>query len=548
MRLISFIFVIGLIHTLILPAKAVTLRYALIIGNNFGVDENGKQLLPPLMHAEREARLLKERLVGISNFDKSEKRTRLLTAATIDDVKKAFAELASQRQEDEALLDNFDSIFLLYFTGHGLSGKLLLRDGPLFDDTLTELFNSVGADFSVGVFDACYAGSLYSELKEKGIRPEQAFNIGQTLPSEVLSAKGSVWLVSSGSDQPSYEDDHLGGVFTHFFIEALVKAEPDGPGITLERIWQYAQKKTTRYAAQRSRRQVPEQLVYKMRAQGPVYFSFPRPRSATLVLSKELEGKFALSYASGHLTEVFTKKRGSQESIPVFAGDARLILLSGDATENPERTFTLGEGGTLVIQPLREPVTTPTVGERATSLLFKGKDTEVDKNISVTHLEPGVSVLAGASGGISLASEKVAHPRYLASIPVRIDWDRVFGVAAASFGYRSETYSAWGYRLYMAGGAIGAGYGFDVWRLRLCGKGLLGFAHIWQQYDSHRRKQGWSFQPKLEIGALFPRNRNYLIEVSLNMGSAYGPSISQALTNEWCFYGGAGLAIYYRII
>ena len=62
------------------------------------------------------------------------------------------------------------------------------------------------------------------------------------LPSEVLSANGSIWYVSSGSGQPSYEDDQLGGVFTHFFIEALEKAEQDGPGITLERIWQYVRK------------------------------------------------------------------------------------------------------------------------------------------------------------------------------------------------------------------------------------------------------------------------------------------------------------------
>ena len=546
MRLFLIVFAIGLINTPALPSEAVTLRYALIIGNNVGVDENGKQPFPPLIHAEREATILKDHLVGLSNFDQSEKRTRLLTAATVDDVKTAFTQLAAQRRRDQTLLGSLDSIFLLYFTGHGLSGKLLLEDGPLYDDTLTALFNSVGADFSVGVFDACYAGSLYSELKEKGIRAEQAFNIGQTLSSEVLSAKGSVWLVSSGSDQPSYEDDRLGGVFTHFFIEALAKAQPDGPGITLERIWQYAQKKTTQYTAKRSRKQVPEQLVSKMRAHGPVYFSFPMPRSATLVLSKELEGQFALSYASGHLTEVFSKKRGAAQRIPVYPGDARLILLTGDAAKKPERSFTLGDGGTLVIQPLREPVPAPPMGERATSLLVKG--VEIDEKVSVTHLEPGISVSAGAGYGMSFTSRKTAHPRYLVSIPIRLDKGRLFGMAKGSFGYHRDTFAAWGYRLYTAGGAIAVGYGVDAGLLRLSGKAVFGFAHIWQRYDSRRLKKAWSYRPALEIGALFPRNRKYIIEVFANMGAVHGPSISNTPMESWRVFGGMGLAVYYRII
>ncbi len=548
MKLILIVSITGIIHALILPVKAVTLRYALIIGNNVGVDENGEQPLPPLMHAEREARLLKDRLVGVSNFDKSEKRTRLLIAATVDDVKEAFAKLASQRRADEALLGNFDSIFLLYFTGHGLLGKLLFQDGPLSDDTLTALFNSVGADFSVGVFDACYAGSLYSELKEKGIRAEQAFTIGQTLSSEVLSAKGSVWLVSSGSDQPSYEDDRFGGVFTHFFIEALSKARPDGPGITLERIWQYAQTRTIRYAAQRSRRQVPEQLVSKMRAKGPVYFSFPMPRSATLDLSKDLEGQFALSYASGHLTEIFTKKRGTRQRIPVYPGDARLILLSGDAAKNPERRVTLGERETLVIQPIREPVATPTVGERATSLLIKGKGFESNKNVSVTHLEPGRSVLVGAGGGMSFSVESVAHPRYLASIPVRLDWQKIFGMVSGNFGYNVFKCPTWGYRLFMAGGTMSAGYGIDIHQFRVSGKVAFGFSHIWQKYDSSRLKQGWSYQPTLELGVLSPRNGSFLFEVFANIGASFAPSAGKQPIYGWSIVGGIGFTVYYRVI
>jgi hypothetical protein len=41
--------------------QAVTIRYAIIIGNNIGVDADGMQPFPPLLHAEREIALPNER-------------------------------------------------------------------------------------------------------------------------------------------------------------------------------------------------------------------------------------------------------------------------------------------------------------------------------------------------------------------------------------------------------------------------------------------------------------------------------------------------------
>ncbi|MCP4675520.1 MAG: caspase family protein, partial [Deltaproteobacteria bacterium] len=139
-------------------ASAMTIRYALVLGNNVGVDADGKQPFPPLKHAEKEAQILKERLVGLSNFDESNARTRLLAGATRKQLKAAVHSLVRQKKKDQQLLGKVDTMFLFYFTGHGLQERLLLQDGPISADELGELFNSMGADFSVGVFDACYSG------------------------------------------------------------------------------------------------------------------------------------------------------------------------------------------------------------------------------------------------------------------------------------------------------------------------------------------------------------------------------------------------------
>ena len=233
------------------------------------------------MHAEREAALLRKKLVKFSNFDPSSKRTRLLTGATRDEVKAAIRSLLKKKKSDQKAFGRIDSLFLFYFTGHGLNGRLLLEDGALFAEEIGEFFSSINADFSVGIFDACYAGSLdTAALASKGIHSAPGLNLFRELPEEVLSAEGRIWYVSSSREQESYEDERLGGVFTHFFMEALERADSNGPGITLESIWQYTRANTVEYTQQRKRMQVPEQYIAKLRSSAPIYFSFPMARSS----------------------------------------------------------------------------------------------------------------------------------------------------------------------------------------------------------------------------------------------------------------------------
>lgn len=528
------------------PAHGVTMRYALIIGNNVGVDSDGSQPLPPLQHAEREAKRLKERLVGLSNFDASSKRTRLLTGATVEQVRVAFRALARQKEADQKLFGEVGSIFLLYFTGHGLAGRLLLRDAPLTAEALGELFNSVGADLSVGVFDACYAGSLDGVLTEKGIRATPGLNIIRDLPREVLSTEGSVWYVSSGSGQPSYEDDQLGGVFTHFFIEALEKAPPEGPGITLDSIWRYVREHTTSYAAARQRSQIPEQLVAKMRSKAPVYFSFPVPRSATLVLSEQLEGEFALSYANGHLTEVFHKEAGQRRELAVYPGSARLILLNDRQTPRRERPLTLAKKGRLVLQTMPERGPYPAVGERSIPLQEKGFGAK--ERVVAHQIDPGISVLTGVGYGFSHSAREMLHPRHRLSIPVRLDWGGVVAGLGITYGIDEREYPAWRYTAHMVGGALDGGYGWDLGPTRLSAMLGLAFHHIWQSFDAEEQKSGWEFHPRARAGILLPRTRRVAAEISLDLGPLYAPGAGLDARSRWYLAGGVTASFFYRVL
>lgn len=50
--------------------------------------------------------------------------------------------------------------------------------------------------------------------------PIPGFDLLRELPDDTLNVSGSVWMFSSGAEEISIEDKELGGVFTHYFIEA----------------------------------------------------------------------------------------------------------------------------------------------------------------------------------------------------------------------------------------------------------------------------------------------------------------------------------------
>jgi hypothetical protein len=511
-----------------------------------GVDETGKEPFPPLLHAEQEAKRLKNRLVGVSNFDASKKRTKLLLNATRAQIKKAFHDLAEQKKKDEALFEEMESIFLLYYTGHGLSGRLLLADGPLSSKSLANLFNLVGADFSVGVFDACYAGSLDSVLQEKGIRATRGFNMIPDLPQDVLSAKGSIWYVSSGAGQPSYEDKELGGVFTHFFIEALEEADKEGPGITLDRIWQYAREKTVAYTAAHNRVQIPEQLVARLRAKAPVYFSFPIPRDATLILSEKLHGKFALSYANGHLVEVFEKEPGVREEVAVYPGSARLMILDSPSSGTAQYEFTLAKGGKLVLHTMPESAPKPEIGQRANPLFTKGVG--VESQFAATAIEPALSLMMGAGYGITFADKEMLHPRHRFSIPVRLDRLPFILELDITYGFDKRKYPAWTYKAHLFGAAVRGGYRWKMGGFQPSVGIGTSFGHIWQQFDTAgEEKGGWQVHLKGNAGLVFPSNGVLFLELIGEIGPLYSPGSGIDAKSGWNIAGGIALAGYFRL-
>jgi hypothetical protein len=153
------------------------LRYALIVGDNQGRTDTDTRL-EPLRHAESEAAALRDVLVHEGGFPSSSDRVVLLQGKGRTEILAAAARLANQHRQDRARFGQVRTMFAFFFTGHGLEGKLLTADGPLTGADVGQIFKEVGATFSLGLFDACFSGSLdFSALRAKGLRTPRSFDV-----------------------------------------------------------------------------------------------------------------------------------------------------------------------------------------------------------------------------------------------------------------------------------------------------------------------------------------------------------------------------------
>lgn len=444
---------------LVTAARAETNRYALVVGNNVGVHP-GVGEMPPLRHAERDAAALGDALVRHGGFDRA--RVVVLTGAGREAIRAAAARLGALRAADRVIFGDNPALFGVFFTGHGSEGALLTPGAPLDGDDLAAIYAAVGAELNLGFFDACHAGSLAVErLRAKGAEPT-GFNPVTAFPEAVLPAEGTVWLLSSRPDEISFEHDRLGGLFTHYFIEAFTAVESDRFGVSLDAMWEHARRETALHARRLARAQTPQKVVRTLTAQGPIYFSFPRARSARLTLGAEVGGAFFLSYADDTRVERVVKAPGASLAVAIHPGPLRVSRVAGGA---PIWSTVVEPGGRLWLDEAPRRVAAP--GFEATAVQAKGA-----AGLTLTAVEARDGWWLDA-GGRSTPLPGVAAGVWGASIGAR----RVAGrwSVGASVGYagRRDTFEAWQASLDMATARAEVGWGGAAGRWRLEGVGAV---------------------------------------------------------------------------
>jgi hypothetical protein len=498
-------------------ALAVTLRYAVVVGNNVSGEAAS---LPDLLHAEREAQLLRGKLVDTCNFPDDRERTALLIRPTRAELGAAIGALKERMAADRIALGEVDTIFAFFFTGHGLDGKILLADGPLPSAEIAALLKSVSAKLTIGVFDACYSASLDpGTLLEKGVRPHRSADVFKELPDEVLTAEGTTWLLSSGPDEASYEDSRLGGLFTHYFIEALEQADSLGPGISLDQIWSYARSRTEARAREQNRAQTPRRIVSRMKEQGSLLFSFPASRDATLVLAENLTGHFLLSYAGGQLTERIDKPSPGPKAVAVYAGRARLTKI-GDGRSSVGPEMRLEAGDALVISDLPDGPKTG-LGKGSTALFSKG---ESELSLRADRVSDS-SWYLGVSGSGAICGRACLQPGLAAGLALRWDTGPFSSALSLAYAHGGESFAAWAYDLDGALVGVQSGYAIDpLEALRVSLRLGISTGAFRQRFEDGVARTTWLIRPELALDLAWSITDELALAAQLGVGLAIARS------------------------
>ncbi len=449
------------------PAHAGPTRLALVIGNDAAPAAEVE--LPPLLHAERDARRLRDALVRHGRFPAE--GVELVVGGGRAAVLAAAERLVARHRAVRAQVgEQVPTLFALFFTGHGLRGALLTRDGPLDGSDLGRIFTAVDATVSFGLFDACHSGAFDAEtLRVKGIAPTPGFNPAAALPTELLGNAGTLWLSSSQPDEVSYEDPAVGSLFTHYFIEAFTAAERDGPGVDVDAMWRYARRRTVAHAARFGRRQTPVRHITRLESSGPLLMSFPSARRARLVLDGPLSGPFVLRMADGALVERVDKRAGEPLEVPVFPGRLQI----GPPGGRPWWTVELAPGDRLALGQT-PPAAPPGIASETIAPMGG------DPTARLVRARAAASWHMGAGYGFAGRPATGLGPWHRIALAAhRVDGGLGLGLRAG-YGRRAHAFSAWQATVDAPFAAIEAGWGLIAgrWRFDLLLGAELEYARV----------------------------------------------------------------------
>ena len=463
------------------PAPAggapVTIRYALIIANDHG---NGGDLwLADLKHAESEARVLRTKLIEFGGFDPTGDRVVVVAGQGHRAIMDAAARLAELRRQDSDVLGGASSLFALFFSGHGVEQRLLTADDPLTPDDLVAILDGMSATLTVGVVDACYSGSFnLDHLRAKGMTSLPGYNPFRALPEERLDAEGTMLFVSSRPDQVSYEDDRLGGVFIHFFMEGLEKGHDDGVGVTVDEVWDYARERTVRHTAGVGRPQTPQRLVKRLKSSAPIYFAFPTGRTAKIVFDADVDGELVVRYGRASIADVYHKTKGAPLAVDMFPTDVVIEQHADGGAARVTQELTLSAGDSVRIGTGADRRLARALGAGETLIHPKGGGDL--QSVIVAQTLPRASVTADLSAAGALSSGFGAAPRLDASVGARVDYGRAFARGAVTYGRFEQKFPAWSYSVDRVDLSLGAGPALDFFRARFGVElaGLVGLRQV----------------------------------------------------------------------
>ncbi len=451
---------VAFVATVVMTAPAdAAVRFALVVGNNIGSDEDGA-----LRWAEQDARRFRDLLVELGEV--SDDRAILLLGKDARAVREQLLRLNGQAEEAQRHGHRTEIFF--FYSGHGDADTLHLGTSTLPLAELRSLIESSPADTVIAVIDACRAGKL-KRGRGKGTTSGAAFDITLTRDP---GPKGRVLITSAGSDEVAQESDELqSSFFTHHLLSGLRGAgDADNDGrVTLEEMYRYTYHHTlTSSHGQTAAVQHPEMDV-RLEGEGDVAITWLHRAGAVLVLGPEIDGNFlVVNDRNSRVVAELDKAQGDVVRLALPTGTYRI----------QQRAPGLISAGTVQLEWGGEKVLRPS---------------DLRKQPLVAALEKGASLNPSpwALGiGAVVGSPIVLDSSLSWGAAVRLERELTADgwllVGSGRFSYATDENEAWRYHQQEITLAAGAGYGLHLGAVRMSGAALLGAVIVAEQA---RRRQ-----------------------------------------------------------
>ncbi len=328
------------------PSSPETRRLALVVGANRGTADR-VPLRYAVADAERFAQVIL-RMGGVRAEDcfvlREPTRQSLLDA------------LALIRNRAESLRGSGARLeVLLYFSGHADEKGLMLGRDTLPYRELRQAMGQMTADIGITVLDACASGAI---TRLKGGQTHPAF-----LTDASMQVKGYAFLTSSSENEAAQESERLrGSYFTHALLTGMRgAADLSGDGqVTLGEAYQFAFGETLQQTtATQAGAQHPAWDI-KMAGTGDVVLTDVRQTSASMIFPSELDGRFFVRNARGHLIAELYKPYGRRVELGVEPGAYEVHFEQERALFATKVTIADGQHRSLERQELASTTRQPT--------------------------------------------------------------------------------------------------------------------------------------------------------------------------------------------
>jgi len=292
-------------------AKAVTKRFAVAVGSNFGGKDRA-QLKYAVSDAESMLEVFEE-LGGVSRED---------CLLLVDpDVQTFYTEIGKLQAKIENAKSEYSRVeVIFYYSGHSDEDYILLGNEKISYEDLRETINDTDADVRIAILDSCASGAF---TRLKGGKKKLPF-----LLDTAYDTKGYAVMTSSSSTEASQESDIIkSSFFTHYLISGMRGAADmirDGR-VTFNEAYQFAFNETlTETTKTLSGPQHPHYNI-QTSGTGDVVMTDIRRSSALLILNEGISGKIFIHDKNDLLFVELTKLLDQTIEIGLEEGEYRII-------------------------------------------------------------------------------------------------------------------------------------------------------------------------------------------------------------------------------